>query len=79
MSRSKGFWKAAETNQSPGSGPLHAAVDICDSLACEQDSVRAAARVLSSMPSSASRRSHERDRRAALPPSSGSVLDATAR
>src|SRR4051794_21797084 len=34
MSRSKGFWKVAETNQSPGSGPLHAAVDICDSLAC---------------------------------------------
>lgn len=35
MSRSKGFWKVAETNQSPGSGPLHAAVDICDSLARE--------------------------------------------
>jgi hypothetical protein len=32
MSRSEGFWKVAETNQSPGSGPLHAAVDICDSL-----------------------------------------------
>jgi hypothetical protein len=38
MSRSKGFWKLAETNQAPGSGRLHAAVDICDSLAEEQES-----------------------------------------
>jgi hypothetical protein len=36
MSRSKGFWKAAVTNQSPGSGPLRAAVDICDSLRRKQ-------------------------------------------
>jgi hypothetical protein len=36
MSRSKAFWKITETNQSPGSGPLHAAVDICDSLAWEE-------------------------------------------
>jgi hypothetical protein len=32
MSHSKGFWKVAVTNQSQGSGPLHAAVTICDSL-----------------------------------------------
>jgi hypothetical protein len=32
MSRSKVFWAGAETNQSPGSGPLNVVVDICDSL-----------------------------------------------
>jgi hypothetical protein len=41
MSRSKGFWKVAVRNQSPGSGPLHAAVDICDSLTRKQQSSRA--------------------------------------
>jgi hypothetical protein len=34
MSRSKDFWEGSETNQSPGNGPVWAAADICDSLAC---------------------------------------------
>jgi|SRR6188472_3554621 hypothetical protein len=32
MSRSKASGGVTDTNQSPASGPLHAAVDICDSL-----------------------------------------------